>query len=56
MKTAFAGRSIPLGLLKQYLPAEYDAVREGHITDDFDSLVRYHIGLALRPYYEAATA
>lgn len=54
MREAFANRHIPLGLLKQYLPAEYDAVREGTITDDFDSLVRYHIGLALKPYYEAA--
>ncbi len=53
MREAFAGRAIPLGLLKQYLPAEYDAVREGELTTDFDSLVRYHIALALTPYYEA---
>ncbi len=54
MRAAFANRHIPLGLLKQYLPAEYDAVRAGQMTDNFDSLVRYHIGLALKPYYEAA--
>ncbi|SUB59199.1 D-tagatose-1,6-bisphosphate aldolase subunit kbaZ [Phocoenobacter uteri] len=54
MKTAFAGRTIPLGLLKQYMPAEFDAVREGKIKGDFDNLVHFHIQLALLPYYEAA--
>ncbi|MBR0574404.1 class II D-tagatose-bisphosphate aldolase, non-catalytic subunit [Pasteurella atlantica] len=54
MKTAFAGKTIPLGLLKQYMPAEFDAVREGKIKGKFEDLVHFHIQLALLPYYEAA--
>ncbi|MDP8099894.1 class II D-tagatose-bisphosphate aldolase, non-catalytic subunit [Pasteurella atlantica] len=54
MKTAFAGKTIPLGLLKQYMPAEFDAVREGKIKGNFEDLVHFHIQLALLPYYEAA--
>ncbi|MDP8174108.1 class II D-tagatose-bisphosphate aldolase, non-catalytic subunit [Phocoenobacter skyensis] len=54
MKTAFAGKTIPLGLLKQYMPVEFDAVREGKIKGNFEDLVHFHIQLALLPYYEAA--
>ncbi len=53
-RNAFAGCTIPPGLLKQYLPIAYEAWREGELDNDFDSLVHFHIQLALLPYYEAA--
>lgn len=55
LKEVFANISVPLGILKQYFPIAYEAVRVGELTTDFESLLHYHIQLALRPYYQAST-
>lgn len=54
MKAAFEGKTIPLGLLKQYMPLGFEAVREGKLEATFDNLVHYNVQLALIPYYNAA--
>lgn len=56
LKTIISQRVIPLGVLKQYLPVAYQAVREGQIAADFEALVRFHIQQALLPYYQASHA
>ncbi|MGY0398453.1 MAG: class II D-tagatose-bisphosphate aldolase non-catalytic subunit [Ostreibacterium sp.] len=53
LKTAFADKIIPLGLLKQFLPIAYEAIREVQINSSFDALVHFHIQQALSPYYQA---
>lgn len=55
MREEFTTATIPLGLLKQYLPLVYEAVREQQLSCDFDSIVHFHIQQALIPYYEAAS-
>jgi D-tagatose-1,6-bisphosphate aldolase subunit GatZ/KbaZ len=47
------GGPLPLALLSQYLPCEYDAVREGRIENSAAALVRHHIQRVLRIYAEA---
>lgn len=43
----------PLTLISQFLPAEYEAVREGALASEPVSLVRHRIGHVLRLYREA---
>ena len=43
----------PLTLLRQYLPAEYTAVREGRVELRGTELVRYHVRQTLRDYARA---
>lgn len=43
----------PLTLLRQYLPAEYTAVREGRVELRGAELVRYHVRQTLRDYARA---
>ena len=46
----------PLTLLSQYLPRQYEAVRDGRITTGTDSLLRDGTVQALRPYLHACSA
>jgi D-tagatose-1,6-bisphosphate aldolase subunit GatZ/KbaZ len=46
----------PLTLLSQYLPRQYEAVREGRISTHTDSLLRDGTVQALRPYLVACAA
>ena len=45
----------PLTLLSQFLPAQYDAVRNGKIRPDPVSLIRHRIGQVLDLYSKAST-
>jgi D-tagatose-1,6-bisphosphate aldolase subunit GatZ/KbaZ len=53
MMDRLARRPIPVALLSQFLPRQYDAVREGRIGCTPDELVREGIAAALRPYFAA---
>lgn len=44
---------IPLTLLSQYMPHQYESVRAGRLKPDVDELVQEGIALALRPYMRA---
>jgi D-tagatose-1,6-bisphosphate aldolase subunit GatZ/KbaZ len=44
---------IPLTLLSQYMPHQYESVRAGQLKPDVDELVQEGIALALRPYMRA---
>jgi len=46
----------PLTLLSQYLPRQYEAVREGRLTTHTDALLRDGTVQALRPYLHACGA
>lgn len=46
----FAGCSMPLGLLSQYLPREWEALRHGTLQFEPSSLIRYHIRAVLATY------
>ena len=48
-----ADRTIPLGLLAQFMPDEIAAVREGRVPVEPAALVREHVRIALRPYVAA---
>ncbi len=41
---------LPLPLLSQYLPSEYEAIRSGEIQNNSTAIVRYHIQRVLREY------
>ena len=47
---------LPLALLSQYLPDEYDAVRAGRLANSARAIVRYHIQRVLAVYAEACGA
>lgn len=47
------GKSIPLGLLSQYLPGTVEAVRNGDLPIDPESLAKAHVRAALAPYAAA---
>lgn len=47
---------LPLTLLSQYLPHQYQAVRDGQLAATVDDLLREGIALALRPYIHACEA
>lgn len=47
------GVSLPLTLLSQFLPHQYEAVRAGQLRSDVDALLNEGIALALRPYMRA---
>ena len=47
---------LPLTLLSQYLPHQYQAVRDGQLSATVDDLLREGIALALRPYIHACEA
>ena len=45
--------ALPLTLLSQYLPHQYEAVRAGQLPASADALLADGIGRALRPYMRA---
>lgn len=51
-----SAQDIPLTLISQYLPVEYDAIRSGELRPSADQLIQYHIGEVLRIYADAAGA
>ena len=53
LKAALADKTIPLGVLKQFFPIAYEAVREGRLQAEFEALLHFHIQQALLPYYRA---
>jgi len=46
-------RSVPLTLISQYLPLEYEAIRAEQIENQPGAIIRYHIQLVLRRYATA---
>lgn len=46
-------RPVPLTLVSQYLPLEYEAIRAGQIENRPGAMIRYHISLVLRSYATA---
>jgi D-tagatose-1,6-bisphosphate aldolase subunit GatZ/KbaZ len=44
---------LPLTLISQYLPQEYEAIRAGQIEKQPEAIIRYHIRLVLRVYASA---
>ena len=46
-------RSVPLTLISQYLPLEYEAIRAEQIENQPGAIIRYHIQLVLRSYATA---
>ncbi|HEU5336735.1 MAG TPA: class II D-tagatose-bisphosphate aldolase, non-catalytic subunit [Terriglobales bacterium] len=51
-----AGESLPMGLLSQYLPSEYEAVRQGRLPAEPGALIRHHIRAILAVYAGACRA
>jgi len=51
-----AARPIPLNLLSQFLPFEFEAVREGALEATWETIVRHHIQRVLRVYSRACAA
>jgi D-tagatose-1,6-bisphosphate aldolase subunit GatZ/KbaZ len=45
--------SLPLTLVSQYLPQEYEAIRKGQLEGPPETIIRYHIQLVLRIYTAA---
>ena len=48
-----AVRAVPLGLLSQHLPLQFDAVREGTLANEPVALVKAAVRFALEPYAAA---
>jgi D-tagatose-1,6-bisphosphate aldolase subunit GatZ/KbaZ len=48
--------SCPLTLLSQYLPIEYDAIRQGALENDAAAIIGHHIRRVLRFYGAACGA
>jgi len=46
-------RPVPLTLISQYLPLEYEAIRAEQIENQPQAIIRYHIQLVLRSYATA---
>ncbi len=46
-------RAVPLTLVSQYLPQEYEAIRAGQIENQPGAMIRHHIQLVLRSYATA---
>ena len=51
-----AARPIPLSLLSEHLPTQYDAVRAGELQPSPEALVRHRIGTVLARYWSACGA
>ena len=49
-------RPIPLTLVSQYLPLEYEAIRSGELQADPERLIEHHIRRVLRVYADACSA
>jgi D-tagatose-1,6-bisphosphate aldolase subunit GatZ/KbaZ len=46
-------RALPMTLVSQYLPRQYEAIRAGRLDASADALLRDGIATALRPYVQA---
>jgi len=46
-------RRVPMTLISQYLPREYEAIRAQQIVNQPEAVIRYHIQLVLRSYATA---
>ncbi|WP_426359716.1 D-tagatose-bisphosphate aldolase, class II, non-catalytic subunit [Pseudocolwellia sp. HL-MZ19] len=53
MSDNFENKSVPLTLLSQYLPLQYQAVRAGEITATVEKIVIHHINAVLKQYLNA---
>jgi len=53
MSENFAKNSVPLTLLSQYLPLQYQAVRAGEISASVEQIVIHHITAVLKQYLNA---
>ena len=51
-----AAQPIPLTLLSQFLPFEFEAIREGELKATWEMIVRHHIQRVLRVYSRACAA
>jgi D-tagatose-1,6-bisphosphate aldolase subunit GatZ/KbaZ len=49
------GRPIPLTLLSQYLPLEYEAIRSGELQAVPERMIHYHIRRVVRVYADACS-
>lgn len=49
------GTEIPLTLLSQFLPMEYEAIRAGELKSSPEKLIQFHIRRVLRVYAEACS-
>jgi D-tagatose-1,6-bisphosphate aldolase subunit GatZ/KbaZ len=49
------GRPLPLTLVSQFLPMEYEAIRAGELQTVPESMIRYHIRRVLRVYADACS-
>jgi D-tagatose-1,6-bisphosphate aldolase subunit GatZ/KbaZ len=47
---------VPLTLLSQYMPVQYESVRAGRLHATVDELLHEGIALALRPYIQACSS
>jgi len=50
------GRTIPLTLVSQYLPLEYEAVRSGELRAVPERMIQHHIRRVVRVYADACSA
>jgi len=48
-----AAKQIPLALVSQYLPLEYEAIRTGELQADPQQMMQYHIRRVLQGYADA---
>jgi len=53
MTDNFSSSSVPLTLLSQYLPLQYQAIRNGEISPTVEQIVIHHITLVLKQYLNA---
>ncbi len=53
MSENFESKSVPLTLLSQYLPLQYQAIRDGEITASVEEIVIHHITIVLKQYLNA---
>jgi len=55
MSKNFSEGSVPLTLLSQYLPQQYQAIRSGDISSTVEDIVIHHINVVLKQYLDACT-
>ena len=48
-------KPIPLTLISQYLPLEYEAIRRGELQAVPERMIQYHIRRVLRAYADACS-
>lgn len=53
LETNLSAQPLPPGLVSQYLPLEYEAIRAGQLQPDFAALTRFHARNVLKHYAAA---